>query len=91
MLQHAHTHGTLPRQMNHGLITLLHKGRDREDLGMWRPITLLNIAYKILAKALQRRLQPLLLDVISTDQTAFLPLHYILDNMLVIHETIQWA
>jgi hypothetical protein len=42
--------------MNNGLITLLHKGGDGEDLGNWRPITLLNIAYKILAKALQRRL-----------------------------------
>jgi hypothetical protein len=51
-LQHAHTHGCLLGHMNHGLITLLHKGGDREDLGTWRPITLLNITYKILAKAL---------------------------------------
>jgi hypothetical protein len=56
MLQQAYDQGCLLGQMNNGLITLLHKGGDGEDLGNWRPITLLNIAYKILAKALQRRL-----------------------------------
>jgi hypothetical protein len=60
--------------MNHGLITLLPKGGDTEALGNWRPITLLNVSYKILAKALQRRLQFLLPNVISDDQSAFLPL-----------------
>jgi hypothetical protein len=69
--------------MNNGLITLLHKGGNRKNLGNWRPITLLNIAYKILAKALQHKLQLLLPKVISEDQSAFLPLRYILDNILV--------
>ena len=43
----------LPKQMTRGVITLIHKGGQKEDLGNWRPITLLNAAYKILAKALQ--------------------------------------
>ena len=42
--------------MNHGLITLFSKGGKREVLGNWKPITLLNVVYKILAKALQQRL-----------------------------------
>jgi len=72
-------------------ITLLHKGNDKELLTNWRLITLLNVAYKIVAKALQRRLQPFLANVINNDQTTFLPIHYILDNVLVIHETISSA
>lgn len=52
---------------------------------------MLNVAYKIVAKVLQWRLQPLLADVISEDQTSFLPMKYILDNVLVTHETITWA
>jgi hypothetical protein len=91
MLQQAFDQGCLPGQMNNGLITLLHKGGNREDLRNWKPITLLNIAYKILAKALQQRLQVLLPEVISEEQSAFLPPRYILDNVLVIHKTIQWA
>jgi hypothetical protein len=70
---------------------LLHKGNATDDLTNWRPISLLNVAYKIVAKALQRRLQPLLSEVISPDQTTFLPNRYILDNVLVLHESIAWA
>ena len=52
---------------------------------------LLNVSYKILAKALQKRLQPLLPDLIDEDQTIFLPMRYILDNVLVQTETIEWC
>jgi hypothetical protein len=72
-------------------LMLLHKGGEREDITNWRPICLLNVAYKIIAKALQRRLQMALPEVISTNQTAFLQNRYILDNVLLLHETITWA
>ena len=91
MIQKSIQQGTLPPGVNRGLIALLHKGGDREELANWRPISLLNVAYKIMAKALQKRLQPFLSDVISTEQTAFLPSRYILDNVLIQHEIIQWA
>jgi hypothetical protein len=77
--------------MTRGLIALIHKVGDREYLSNWRPITLLNSSYKIFAKALQIRLQVLLPDIIHADQSAFLPLRFILDNVLVQHETIAWA
>lgn len=57
----------------------------------WRPIALLNVAYKVFAKALQLRLQPILVEVISNDQSAFLPMRYILDNFFLTHETIEYA
>jgi hypothetical protein len=72
MLQLVYATGSLPSQMNRGLITLFHKGGERKDLGNWRPITLLSVAYKVLAKALQRQLQHILPDIISEDQSAFL-------------------
>jgi hypothetical protein len=74
-----------------GLITLLHKGGDRLPLGNYRPITLLNSTYKIYAKCLQRRLKPVLAEVISPDQKAFLPKRYILDNIVIIQETLNWT
>ena len=49
------------------------------------------MAYKITAKALQRRLQPLLLEVINSNKTAFLPNRHILDNVLVLHKPIAWT
>jgi hypothetical protein len=90
MVQHSITQGHLPKGMNDGLIALLHKGGTTEELTNYRPITLLNVSYKIVAKALQQRLQPSLPDLINEDQTAFLPLCYILDNVLVQAEMIQW-
>jgi len=37
------------------------------------------------------RLQGLLQEVISLEQSAFLPLRYILDNVILQYETVQWA
>jgi hypothetical protein len=91
MVQDSIQRGQFPPGVTHGLIALLHKGNDVEDLSNWRPISLLNVAYKITAKALQRRLQSLLVDVISVDKTTFLPNRHILDNVLVLHESVVWA
>lgn len=47
--------------------------------------------YKIVAKALQIRLQKLLKEVISPEQLAFLPSQHILSNILLQYKTIEWA
>jgi hypothetical protein len=77
--------------MTERLITLLHKGVGCSLLNNWRPITLLNLTYKIFAKALQIRLQPILREVIDHDQSAFLPMRFILDNIFLTHETLHHA
>ena len=49
--------GRLPKTLSEGLIYLIPKeGGDREEVRHWRPITILNSAYKTLAKALSLRL-----------------------------------
>jgi exonuclease III len=80
-----------PPGVTSGMIALLHKGGERKTLTNWRPITLLNLSYKIFAKALQLRLQPVLTEVISCEQSAFLPLRFILDNILLTQEMMVWA
>lgn len=47
--------------------------------------------YKIFAKTLQLRLQPILRDVISPEQTVFLSLWFILDNIVLTHEALHWT
>jgi len=83
MLQTSIALGRFPNGMTSGVITLIFKEGDRANLVNWRPITLLNVSYKVLAKTLQLRLQGLLQEVISPEQSAFLPLRYILDNVLL--------
>lgn len=73
------------------LINLIPKDGDLKDLNYWRPITLLMAGYKVFAKALQLRLQPILRDVISPKQTTFLPLRFILNKIVLTHETLHWA
>jgi hypothetical protein len=91
MIQLSLREGKLPASVVQGLISLLHKGGDRRPIGNYRPITLLNSTYKIYAKLLQCRLQPILMKVISPDQSAFLPLRYILDNIVLTQENLNWA
>ena len=53
----------LPVSQRRAVIILIHKGKNlpKEDLGNWRPISLTNTDYKILAKCLALRLQKLFL------------------------------
>ena len=53
-----------------GIIILLHKGKDlpRDRLNNWRPITLTNTDYKILAKVMARRMGLVVNKLINEDQ-----------------------
>ena len=56
------------------MITLLHKGNelDKEDLNNWRPITLTNTDYKILAKVLAEILSGVIPKLVSEDQVGYI-------------------
>jgi hypothetical protein len=82
---------TLLPRVTEGFIVLLHKGSTDATFNNWRPITLLNVSYKLYAKVLQMRLQPVLMELISPDQFAFLPMRYILDNIFLTQEIISHA
>ena len=77
--------------MTKGLISLIPNEGDNKDLNYWRPITLLPVSYNFFAKTLRTRLQPMLGDVISPEQTTFLPLRFILDNIVLTQESLYWA
>ncbi|GBG64964.1 hypothetical protein CBR_g48713 [Chara braunii] len=72
----------LTEDMNRGVITLLYKKGDKKNVRNWRPISLLNVAYKILDKALVRRLASLLPELVKADQGAFVKGISIAENML---------
>ena len=74
-----------------GFLLALSRRRMTSRTSTWRPITLLTAGYKIHAKIPQSKLRPILRDVISPKQTAFLPLRIILDNIVLIQETLHWA
>ena len=91
MLLRSIERGVLHEGVTKRIICLIPKEGDSKDLNYWRPITLLTLIYKIFAKTLQRRLQPMLRDVISQEQIIFLPLRFILDNIVLTQKTLHSA
>ena len=68
MINHAKIHGFSEKQ-NTGLIKLIYKKGDNEDLANYRPITLINSDIKILTKVLANRLKHVLPHIIHYTQT----------------------
>lgn len=91
MLLRGMEDGELHEGVIKGLISLIPNEGDFKDFNYWRPITLLTASYKIFAKTLQLRLQPILRDVISPKQMALLLLRFILDNIVLTQESLHWA
>ena len=81
----------LPTSMTQGVVTLLYKGKGSKALlDSYRPITLLNSDYKLLAKALATRFGPALQHVVDPTQTAFVPGRWIGDNVLCHSEEVEY-
>ena len=67
------------------------KDKDIRRIKNWRPITLLNTDYKIIAKLLGIRLQTVLPKLIHSDQVAYLKNRYIGQNIRIIDDVINFT
>ena len=65
------------------------KDKNITELKNWRPISLLNTDYKILAHALSHRLQKVLPEIISKDQNAYMKGRFIGYNIRTILDIIE--
>ncbi|RVX02750.1 LINE-1 retrotransposable element ORF2 protein [Vitis vinifera] len=77
------------KSMNSTFLVLIPKKGGAEDLGEFRPISLLGGLYKLLAKVLANRLKKVIGRVVSTDQNAFVMGRQILDASLIANEAID--
>ncbi|GBG72292.1 hypothetical protein CBR_g11220 [Chara braunii] len=83
------TGGKLGKRMTHGVIAMLFKSGDKSVIKNWRPISLLNVSYKILAKSLARRLARYLPDLVEEDQGAFVQGRSIFNNIITAVEVLE--
>ena len=74
--------GSLSVSQKRGTITLIPKGDENlTELKNWRPISLLNVDYKILSKVLAKRMEKVLPKLVYSDQTGFVNGRYIGQNI----------
>ncbi len=73
VLNNCFLRGQLGDKMNMGNITLLFKKNDKSLLKNWRPISLLNVDYKIISKVLANRLRKILPDILHASQACGIP------------------
>ena len=67
------------------------KEKDKRFIKNWRPISILNVDYKIIAKALATRLKETLLKLISFQQTAYVKNRFIGEGGRLISDTLKMS
>lgn len=68
---HTLKEGELPQSWREAIISVIHKqGKDSKECGSYRPISVLNVDYKLHTSILAKRLETILADII--DQTGFI-------------------
>lgn len=75
--------------LNHTQLTLISKIKNPTQVNQYRPISLCNVVYKLISKLLANRLKGILNDIISQNQSAFIPGRLILDNAILGYESMH--
>ncbi|CAI5967659.1 unnamed protein product [Closterium sp. NIES-65] len=91
MAQNFSDTASIPASIKEAVTILLHKKGDKDKLDNYRPITLLNFTYKVLARVVANRMRPLLHRVISEEQYGFIPGRRISDAIGVVADVIEAA
>lgn len=76
--------GDFPMGLNDTSITLIPKVRHPQNISQYRPVL-----YKLAAKVLTNRMRFLMDEIISEEQSAFVPGRLITDNVLVAFESVH--
>ncbi|WKA02253.1 hypothetical protein VitviT2T_020466 [Vitis vinifera] len=89
MFKEFHEQKTFLKSLNNTFLVLIPKKGGAENIGDFRPISLLGGLYKLLAKVLANRLKKVIGKVVSPAQNAFVMGRQILDASLIANEVID--
>ena len=89
-LNYAYKHGELSSSQKQALIVLIEKkDKDRRQIKNWRPISLINVDVKIGTKAIAKRLEKVLPEIIHHNQNAYVKGRTIFDAVRTIDDIIK--
>lgn len=80
----------VPGSINTTFIAFIPKIKDPKKVSDFRPISLCNMVYKLIAKVLVNHLKLILSYVVSDSQRTFLSGYLITNNVLVAFETLHY-
>jgi hypothetical protein len=79
----------VPQQWNEGITCLVYQKGDRQNCNNYRPIKLLNIAYKVFAILLIKRLMENIENKLEVNQMGFRPKRFIIDNIFIVRQIFE--
>ncbi|GKV32054.1 hypothetical protein SLEP1_g40687 [Rubroshorea leprosula] len=88
-LHEFHKNGKLVRGLNTSFIVLVPKVDNPQKIEEYRPISLIGVMYKILAKLLANRLKVVLDGIVGEQQMAFIRGRQLMDGVVVANEVID--
>lgn len=89
-INEGYREGKLSITQRQGIITCLPKGdKPKQFLKNWRPITLLNVIYKLASGSIAERIKQVLDKLISKEQTGFMSGRYIGENTRLIYDILH--
>lgn len=92
IIQHIFENNSLSQSQKLSYISLLCKDpTNSTDMKNWRPISLLNVDYKIISKVLTNRLNTVIENVVHPDQTCSVKSRSILDNVHLLRNIIDYV
>lgn len=78
-------------EISNANINLLYNKGGKQDIGNWRPISLLNVDYKILAKIISERMRACLPKILHSDQKGFVPTRNLEDAVIKAQSLIEYC
>ncbi len=91
VLHNSEHTGIWPTDMKSALIRPLFKKGDRDDIGNYRPISLLNVDHKIASKAMSMRLLKHMDKIVTPHQAGFVPKRSTHQNAIILKALLQKA
>ncbi|GKU91868.1 hypothetical protein SLEP1_g5682 [Rubroshorea leprosula] len=90
-IKEFHDKGRIVKGLNESFVVLIPKVSNPEKIEEFRPISLINVSYKILSKLLANRLRRVLEDIIGENQMAFIAGRHLPESVVIANEVLDEA